>query len=114
METGTIVLVGIGGLAALGVVYMIGQSSGQQSAIANQSASGSNYQNQQQNNDAALLGGAIRGFIGGIGDAISSSNRNTGGNTSNPTGTSGSYNNMGQYMPYGNLGSFGFPTPYRA
>lgn len=108
------ILVGIGGLAAIGVVYMIGQSSGQQAAFANQSVSNPNFQNQQRNNDAALLGGAIRGIISGIGDAISSSNRNTGGNTSNPNGTTGSYNNMGQYMPYGNLGNFGSPTPYRA
>lgn len=120
MDTTTTVLLIGGGVVVLGLVYVIGQNSGQQSVAAMQ-APVFNQQTSQQNQDRNLVEGAVRGLIGGLGSLFSSSssgnnahsgaNGQTGGQgaTGNP-GTPGS--NTGTPRPPGWV-DLGTPTPYR-
>lgn len=121
MDTTTTVLLIGGGVVVIGLVYVIGQNSGQQSVAAMQ-APVFNQQTAQQNQDRNLVEGAVRGLIGGLGSLFSSSssgsnahssnNAPTGGNqgaTGNP-GTSGTPTGTARPPGWVDLGT---PTPYR-
>ena len=120
MDTTTTVLLIGGGVVVLGLVYVIGQNSGQQSVAAMQ-APVYNQQTAQQNQDRNLVEGAVRGLIGGIGSLFSSSSSgsNSHSGTNGQTGGQGSTGNpgtpgtpTGTARPPGWV-DFGTPTPYR-
>lgn len=96
MDTTTTVLLIGGGVVVLGLVYVIGQNSGQQSVAAMQ-APVFNQQTAQQNQDRNLVEGAVRGLIGGLGSLFSSSSsgNNAHSGTNGQNGGQGSTGNPG-------------------